>query len=425
MTAFAFIAGVLAYHVHSTLALPGVEVEGRAGLLDFRDQAYYPALSVLEGMNPYDGEAHLRRYPVVKILSPYSPVMLALFLPFGMLPLGIAQALYYVANLGLVLALAFISLRLGGWPGTTAQVFGLGTLALLSRPGEWNAVLGHFGALGATAVGATFLFSRSMPTLAGAALAVSMFKPTYGVPLAVLMLAWGARRTVAVGLLLASLMSVPIVGALARSAGGLKALVVDVGRSYSAWRAGYGNAMETPLRVDAAAVVARIFGQDLGTVGELAVSAALLMLGALLMRRLSSASNWDQAPAVAASTASLVILVAFYHQPYDLLLLLPLLTALFTVVWRSGGAFQETIQTIVFGLLLLPMMNYFTFGKPASWLESVGVTRTASASLNGVAVLLALIIWGYVVLRRTREGGTAGGRDVDNPAATAHRALLG
>jgi hypothetical protein len=398
---FLLLAGALGHHVYSTLALPGLEEEGRAGLLDFRDQAYYPARSVLDGNNPYDAEAQVRLYPVAKLFSPYSPSMLALFIPFAVLPLWLAQVLYYVANLGLVLALAWISLRLSGWTASTTQTFAVGTLILLSRPGEWNAALGQFGALGATATCAALAAGRSKPELAGAALAVSMFKMTYGVPLAVLMLARGGWRGVGYGLIVTGLMSAPVVGALVLSAGSLEAFLAEAREGYTAWRVGYGDAAEVPLRVDAPAVIARILGHGIGTVGELIVAAALLMLGIVLVRRLARSTEADNARSVEAGIASLVILLAFYHQPYDLLLLVLPLTVLSAAISRSGGVRHARVHALLFVLLLVPMANYFLFGVPAALLGLAGPWRVAAASLNGAAVLLALLIWSVVVLRRT------------------------
>jgi hypothetical protein len=196
---------------------------------------------------------------------------------------------------------------------------------------------------------------------------MAMFKMTYGAPLAMLMLARGQWRGVGYGVMLAGMMSLPIVGALVRSAGGIEAFLAQGRDGYSAWRAGYGDAAEVPLRVDAAAVIARVTGYGLGSAGELLVAAALVALGAVLIRRLRPTETNDRGPA-SAGIASLVMVLAVYRQPYDLLLLVLPLTALTAVISRRGGVREAPSHALVLGLLLIPMANYFTFGAGASLL---------------------------------------------------------
>jgi hypothetical protein len=202
--------------------------------------------------------------------------------------------------------------------------------------------------------------------------------------------------------MLAGMMSLPIVGALVRSAGGIEAFLAQGRDGYSAWRAGYGDAAEVPLRVDAAAVIARVTGYGLGSAGELLVAAALVALGAVLIRRLRPTETNDRGPA-SAGIASLVMVLAVYRQPYDLLLLVLPLTALTAVISRRGGVREAPSHALVLGLLLIPMANYFTFGAGASLLGLTDAWRVAAASLNGVVVVLALLAWSVIVLRWTAD----------------------
>ena len=401
-TVFALVAAILGYHVATTVSVPGISNDSRAGLVDFRDQVYYPAVSLLEGNNPYDAASHTRNYPAVKVFAPYTPLILALSLPFGLLPLWLAQLTYFILNLGFILVLARLTLRICGWDATPAQVFGIGTLILVSRPGEWNALLGQFGALAAIATYLALYYGRTRPWLAGLGFALSTFKPTFGVPVAVLMLAQGDRRAVAIGGTIAVVISAAVAAMLAHSSGGFQPFLLALREGYFAWRVESGDPISSILRVDAVALLAQLLGRSPGIAAEIGISIGLLGLGAFLVRRLTTAPEQEAPRALAVSLGCLVILTAVYHLPYDLLLLLLPLTWLFTQLRRRTEIREAGIYLVLFGLLVLPMANYLTFGRPASLIGLTGAWRDAALMLNPSAVLLTLIIWTIVALGAVR-----------------------
>src|SRR5262249_54079853 len=72
VAAFALVALALGLHVWRILAVPGIADDSHAGLIDFRDQAYYPVRALLDGNNPYDAARFVGQYPAVKVFAPYS-----------------------------------------------------------------------------------------------------------------------------------------------------------------------------------------------------------------------------------------------------------------------------------------------------------------------------------------------------------------
>src|SRR5262249_57464168 len=71
---------------------------------------------------------------------------------------------------------------------TAASLRGLTAVLLLSRPGQMNLLLGQVSAQVAIGAYVALRWARTRPVLASLALALSTLKPTYGVPLAALML---------------------------------------------------------------------------------------------------------------------------------------------------------------------------------------------------------------------------------------------
>src|SRR5581483_3874511 len=102
------------------------------------------------------------------------------------------------------LAIAAMALRLGGLAATVPRIFVVGTLALLSRPGQANLIGGQVAATATVACYTALWWSRSRPWLAATGLAVATFKPTFGGPLGLLMLARGDGGVVLRGLALAA-----------------------------------------------------------------------------------------------------------------------------------------------------------------------------------------------------------------------------
>ena len=396
---FGVVALLLGQHVRHMLAVPGVADDNYCGLVDFRDQAYYPVRALLDGNNPYDAEHFMRTYPAVKVFAPYSPVLLVLFLPFGLLPLEQAQLAYFLFNLGLVLVLARLALRLSGWPATAAQVFGAATLILVSRPGEWNALLGQFAVLGCVATYVALVYGETRPWLAGIGLAASLFKPTFGVPVVLLMLARRDRRAVVIGVGIATLVSLAVTAVLVQASGGLVPFARALATGYAAWRAESGDPLHTVYRVDAAALVARLLGRSPGMAVEMGISIALLGCGCVLLRRVTAAASGERRSALAASMGALIVLTAVYHLLYDLLLLVLPIAWVARRMLRRGRMDRSIVYGLILALLSFPMMNYLASERAATLLGTGSLLWQVGTASNACAPLLGLMLWAVVALR--------------------------
>ena len=113
---------------------------------------------------------------------------------------------------------------------TIAATLGLTALLLLSRPGHMNLLLGQVTAQVVIGAYVALRWARTRPLLAGMGLALATLKPTYGVPLALLMLfGRGDLGAVVVGVALSgALCLVALVAARAR--GGWRRAVRGVAR---------------------------------------------------------------------------------------------------------------------------------------------------------------------------------------------------
>jgi len=393
---FLALSTALSYHVLDHMVIDGHPELARWGLVDFREAVYYPARAFLDGANPYDPPVYMKTYPVGVNLPLYSPIILLLYLPFGLMKFEAAALAFLLLNLALTPVLAVLVLRLCGVRPTLARTFGLATLLLLSRGGYVNLFLGQCTVYVALAAYAAIYFGRTRPWLAGLALALVTLKPTVGGPLAILLLARREVRPVVIGVLVGAVGAGMPAAVLAYHAGGLTPFLGAFASTHALFETTPSiNATSAPMRVDALALAGRLLGPPLGTTAEHAMSAGLLTLGALGIWRLTTRDD-DNTRALSASLICLTIVTCIYQQVYGLLLLaLPLTMFVTGRLLPATGQVRRSRWPIV-ALLGLPMFN-FLMSRTA--LEALGTSLNVRngwllllASLNSGAVFAAFVV---------------------------------
>ena len=204
--ALSLILAATAYRGAGVYHVPGRETI-QFGLCDFHNAVYFPGKAYARGENPYLAD-YAQRYPVNREMSPYSPLLLPFAALFGVLPLRVAEFAWCVLNVGMMLWLAIWVRNAMGWQPRWASVLGIAAVLSASRAGHSNLILGQLGAIFAVATCYALADAHERPWRSGIALAIACLKPTFGMPLIVLMLGRGQRRAVGVGIALS------LVGAL-------------------------------------------------------------------------------------------------------------------------------------------------------------------------------------------------------------------
>src|SRR5215831_4877860 len=155
---------------------------------DFFGAVYYPVVAFLSGENPYDTEKFLALYPVVEPFPLYLPAALLVHLPIGLLPAQTASIAYFVLTIALGFLLVCVCLSWYKIKVALADVLFIGGVLLLSPPGHGNLLLGQPTLQVVLASYVALAFARNSAMISGLGLAVSMIKPTFGIPIALLML---------------------------------------------------------------------------------------------------------------------------------------------------------------------------------------------------------------------------------------------
>jgi len=381
--------------------------------LDFEIAVYYPARAFLDGLDPYEQHAYMARYPVQAPFPPFLPAALLVHAPLALLPPATSSTLYLYLSLALVFVSARLALAFTGRP-TAAAVVTVAALALLSRPGRLALRLGQLTFEPVSGTCGALYFDTRAPWLAGCGLFLASIKPTFGIPLGVLMLAQRQLRSVFIGLALILAVNSAVAIILIDRAGGVDQFRAHVAGAFDASRQGIvetSNPVMTSLRADAASLIGRARGRPLSAQAQAVVGLAVLASAVAVLTMFGSGRGRTP-EGLAAGFICVAVLVSGYHQAYDLSLLLLPAVVLARSSGRSGPA-ALPFRPVLLGLLLILGANY---ASSEGALTLLGLERETAGwlvltSLNSVALLLLYGVYAASLLRlgrtMTRSGGTS------------------
>jgi hypothetical protein len=393
----------------------GVRLSMPLPLNDFNAAVYCPASAFVHGANPYDRRQLLQfcparvycrgsvpgkagrfsRYDVescasADVFPPYLPATLILHAPFALLSMNSAGVVYFLLNVGLAAGLVVFALRMTGGRMSSADVFLGAGLLLLSRPGQWNLLLGQVALELTLATYIALYCARDSPRVSGVALAVAAYKPTFGVPLALLMLARGDRRAVAWGAVFTLILNLPPTLVLFHRAGGPETFFDQLIRSQAAYQA-INDPSSRVFDVDLLGLLSRLMGGWIGSGPYLLISLLVLVATARAIR--TTGAPWrGQGANLSASLVCLGMLLSMHHNAYDLVLL----TAPVIFLARSSLPPHLLRPQWRLGLLTLYALlgaNYVTTLSVLHHLEHHRPAWLVLASLNGALLLGIFLIY--------------------------------
>jgi hypothetical protein len=334
---------------------------------DFRLSVWYPGQALFHGRDPYDIASFERYYGSHQIESfsagwfPfYSPIHLWLAVVFALFPVAVASALWFVLNLGGVLAIAAVvtralDRRLGG-----PAIVAITGFLVLSRPGRATLEQGQTTVLYVLLTYVAWSQVRRRPWLAALALACALGKPPFGLPLLALILArrlWPVALR-AVAILIA--VSLPIVIWLTVNAGSPVALWRAVSHNLSYTDHNPLDAPGSPGRIDGLSVIARYVHGHFGGGAEVGAFVVVVGLAAAFIAGAARRPGWPLTPAVVL-LLGLATVLCVAHEYYDLLLL----------AWPFTAAIRQPVARLVdrLGLFEQParLDDPPTFGDGGVW----------------------------------------------------------
>jgi len=241
------------------------------------------------------------------------------------------------------------------------------------------------------------------PWVAGLGLTLACIKPTYGAPLALVMLVRRDFRALAVGIAVTAVLLAIICGILVVEAGGVAPLVVSFRESYTRLLEDTSaNPTSSIIRLDVVALAARLLRHELAPKAEMAISLTVLVIG-LWSIWLVDGTPLDERRLLSTTIASLTTLAFTYHQAYDGLLLALPAVALWTADDRVGigRAVPFLLRCVVLALMFVPALNY---GATETLIHAGGLNSEHGlwrliTSANSVAVTGALMVCVWATIR--------------------------
>jgi hypothetical protein len=391
-------------------------------LTDFRDAVYYPLVALRDGVNPYAVNTYYLHYPVGQEFPLYTPIHLLVHSPLLLFSFPTARAVAWGWNLALALGYGAVLLRLVAARLSVPAVFGLGTLLLLSDPGRFDLRSGQptLMLVIALVLALRARASTSAPAADGAGpsppvgfllgvLAVSVVwsKPTFAIPLVVLLVARGRARAAVVGTAIATAVSLLVLPLFVDAAGGLGPLVDSLQDSARVTSRSTQSRLGSSLRIDAANAFVRIThlhpSEGLATVAGI----VLLLAGAYLVYRLHRHDPTGDRDELALTLVCLLVLVSMYHVPYDYLLLAAPVVLLLRPQPSTPIPWPQSARTAIAVMLLVPLVDPLGWSPVHAVLGKSGFEWMLGPTMMSVYVLASLGLCVWTAVRRLHRAPVA------------------
>ncbi len=267
-------------------------------------------------------------------------------------------------------------------------------LLVVSRPGHISLYTGYFTPILVVGTVMALHFGNRNPWLAGVGMLLASGKPTYLIPLVILMLCRRNYRAVAIGGVLS--VTVALGGLAWLATNSSFAEVIDGIRSTQAMHLADENEipMNTWTRIDLVGSIAKVTAWNPGNPTYLVMMLGLLVLPGIAIWRAVGRESNSGATGLTAMIACVALLITIYHHSYDgLLLAVPWVG----ITFFGGRVCPELSKIHRFALTVfmgVPAINYASTLKfrEAMNLGNQDLIWNVITSINGVCLLLALVL---------------------------------
>ncbi|MDX1929559.1 MAG: glycosyltransferase family 87 protein [Pirellulaceae bacterium] len=326
-------------------------------------------------------------------MSPYSPLLLPFVAVMGLMPLRVAECIWYSANVLLIFILSAILLDIARVKINAHRLLVVASLILLSRVGQSNQILGQFGLYFCLFTWVAVHFADSNKVRSAIGLMFASIKPTFGIPLILMMLVNRKIQPVVLGVLFAGLgAGLALSWIMLHEPTRLLASFEDSGNANaadkdvdpdSAW-----------MRTDLFSVFARRFSLGSDLKSELMGMMVILLPAFWALWKLTKAQPSDETRSLELATVTTMIPLCIYHLSYDMLVVLPALA-----LACGGRLFATQHQPLWYRyayivLLSVPLFNYLAAYSVMEKLHIEGALRELAIMANPMALLAAnFVIW--------------------------------
>lgn len=403
------LAGVVAtgYRICSQYSMPSGEFDWtNRGHSDFHNGVYFPSLAFREGVNPYS-QAVADRYLIPRSSPVYSPVVFIWHLPFSFPGLYEADVLFFLCNTAMLGLLAWMGIRMSNQRFRWGIWLVLFAILVYSRPGHVTLFTGYFTVELVIGSIVALHFAATRPFVSGAGMLLASGKPTYILPLILMMLCRRNYRAVVTGLVLCVAGGLIGLGWLASFSAPAE-VIAGISEGHSAL---HQDATEDPVntwtRLDLVGAVSKVMNWKPGDLVYFASMFGILAVPGWVVFKTSATERNVGATGLTATIVCLTMLVSIYHHAYDsLLIVVPWIGITF---FRSidQAEVSESIRRVIAVLLAFPLANYLSTRAflQTTGLDPQGWRWELITSANGVCLSIALVLLCWCALKHLNRRG--------------------
>ena len=392
---------------------PGKFDPENQGLVDFHNGIYFPSKAFLNKDNPY-GEKWVEKYPAHGQIPPYSPITLIIHSPLALMPLHVAEVSYFLLQLceiGLIglLVVWFAKPESGSKRADWLKEnwFAMLCVCLLvvySRSGHVTVFDGYFTLELVIGVLLALQFGKTKPGWGALGLTIASCKPTYAIPLAILMACRGHFKAVTIGFIASVVFAVA--GFFWLSLGSSPTQVIN--EFLNANESFRLDPNEMPvnswIRLDSVAIIAKWINWNPTPRESLIAMIPILVIPCSIISYLSfnSRRRDDQinkqvdidlhgACGITGTICALTFLISIYHHFYDALVLVAPIGGIILHQLCSWKRIPTHHRIGLAICLLFPLFNYSSTDTFISHTDLSGTSLKVVTSINGVLLLLATV----------------------------------
>ncbi len=358
------------------------------GQFDFHNGVYFPSKAFLQGVNPYS-ERFVEKYPVTRPLPLLSPWTLLLHAPLALLPVQVAELIFFLINVGLCIAVAWFATQWMPLGEARTRWFLIACVLVVgSRSGHTTLFTGYATAELVVGTFVALTYAVNKPWLSAVGVCIASCKPTYAIPLFLLMVARGDHIAAWRGVLLSVIGAMLAVGRLL--------LVSSPGQFIEAFIHGQSQHMadeyELPVntwtRVDVLSWIAKWCRIAPSELVHLVVMVFLLLLPALALWHIRRLTRDQSAAGLSSGVIAVSILATIYHHVYDAMLVFPVVIGLFANHPDLARG-KKLMRWTIAGLMLFVTWNYLGSELAIRRLHITGDTLLLVASTGPIALTAA------------------------------------
>jgi len=419
---FLIVVGALVVRAETFHSQPGainnLRLDYEQGYRGFHNDIYYPTRALVSGVNPYS-EMYEEYHPDGVDGPMVAPSALLLHLYVGFLNVQTAEIVYLCVNIALLIFIGWFCVRDSTYPFAFGAIFLVASAILICRPGMLNHHILHMTLLITVGVLLALEFADKSPALSGFGLLLAFCKPTFAIPLAIMMLFRRNLSAFAIGVLFCVGANLGVLWHIGNQVGGVQ-------QAYRQSEAYLGPRLfeEGPVdiemvwgKLDLYSVVTR--WADVSSVDNLMfyIPLGVLVFGLLIVLFERNPNHRTGINSRTGLFALLIMLSCVYHQPLDAMVLTIPLAALLLGHQKMETGINVVSRTLVMFLLMIPMFNFLATGFAMSYFKiedgmSPPETETndlmtelafawpwkLTVTINGIAIALAAIIVAFSIL---------------------------